>query len=197
MITPELATELIQSLSWMPGYPLGSNSGFKALVDALAELAADDNHARQIIRDVEFKLDKCPMPKHLIEFGIASAPRYEPNFKPRQRYPDEKPWSGEGMFEIWTKRDLAIHQRLADKGKTKEVQQYAAQMLRDFNAYQQRTQKGFARDAEAGVISWNPDVRCHVCNDSGFEYTEIPDPGCGGQVRKCKCKALFPPKAAA
>ncbi|HEY4757768.1 MAG TPA: hypothetical protein VIH43_04360 [Chthoniobacterales bacterium] len=198
MITEKVALELIQSLSWMQGYPHGSESGVKALTDALTELAADDKHAKQIIGDVQLKLDRCPMPVHLTEFGLASAPRYERDFKPRRKYADEMAWHGDGMYSIWTLRDLALHQHLADNGKTKYAREYAFQMLAGFQAYQQRHPgKGFASDAEAGVIPWNPDVRCHVCNDSGFEYTEIPDPGCVGQVRKCKCKALFPPKAAA
>lgn len=192
MISTELAAELIRSLSWMPGYPTGSKSGFKALLDALLELAADDKHAKQIIGDVQLKLDKCPMPKHLIEFGIASAPRYERDFKPRRKYADEMAWNGEGMFGIWTKRDLAIHQHLADNGKTKHAREYAFQMLAAFQKYQQaHPEKGFASETEAGTIPWNPDVRCHVCNDSGFEYTEIPEPGCVGTVRRCKCKAMF------
>jgi hypothetical protein len=192
MISKELAAELITGLSWMPHFPHDSESGKKALLDALMELAADDKHAKQIIGDVQLKLDRCPMPKHMIEFGIASAPRYERDFQPRRRHADEKPWSGDGMFEIWTKRDLALHQNYADNGKTKQARTYAAQMLKGFEEYMQRhQQKGFASETEAGTIPWNPDVRCHVCNDSGYEYTEIPEPGCVGTVRKCKCKAMF------
>jgi hypothetical protein len=80
----------------------------------------------------------------------------------------------------------------ADNGKTKQARTYAAQMLKGFEEYMQRhQQKGFASETEAGTIPWNPDVRCHVCNDSGYEYTEIPEPGCVGTVRRCKCKAMF------
>src|SRR3982751_516926 len=130
MISDKLALELIQNLSWMQHYPAGSESGVKVLKEALQELAADEKHAKQIIGDVQLKLDKCPTPKHLIEFGIASAPRYERDFKPRRKYADEMAWNGEGMFGIWTKRDLAIHQHLADNGKTKHAREYAFQMLK-------------------------------------------------------------------
>src|SRR3954466_7245801 len=192
MISDRLALELIQNLSWMQHYPAGSESGVKVLKEALQELAADEKHAKQIIGDVQLRLDKCPTPKLLIEFALASVPRYERDFQPRRRHADEKPWSGDGMFEIWTKRDLALHQNLADNGKTKQAKTYAAQMLKGFEEYMQRhQQKGFASETEAGTIPWNPDVRCHVCNDSGYEYTEIPEPGCVGTVRRCKCRAMF------
>jgi hypothetical protein len=192
MISKELAAELITSLSWMERFPHDSEAGKKVLLDTLMELAADDQHAMRIIGDVPKHLDRCPTPKQLTQLAIASVPRYEQDFQPRRRHADEKPWSGDGMFEIWTKRDLALHQHLADYGKTKQAKTYAAQMLKGFEEYMQRhQQKGFASETEAGTIPWNPDVRCHVCNDSGYEYTEIPEPGCVGTVRRCKCKAMF------
>jgi hypothetical protein len=191
MISQKLAAELIKSLSWMFAYPTDSKSGFGALVTALLELAADEKHAKQIIGDVQLKLDKCPTPNQLTEFAIASVPRHERDFIPRKRTADEKPWHGDGMFEIWTKRDLALNQNYADHGKTKQSRELAKQMLAGFHEYQMRTQKGFATAEESGTMPWNPDVRCHVCNDSGFEYIEIPDPGCVGTVRKCNCRNLF------
>jgi hypothetical protein len=198
MISQKLAAELIKSLSWMFAYPTDSKSGFGALVTALLELAADEKHAKQIIGDVQLKLDKCPTPNQLTEFAIASVPRYERDFIPRKRTPQEKPWHGDGMFEIWTKRDLAIHQHLADNGKTKQARTYAFQMLAEFQAYQQRNPtRTFATETEAGTIPYNPDARCHVCNDSGFEYIEIPEPGCVGTVRKCNCRKLFRSESAA
>ena len=192
MISEETAMDLVRNLSWMDRFPDAHESGMEALLSAFMEIAHDEDHAKKIIGDVQRTMDRCPTPHQLIELAISSAPRYEPEFKPRKRLPDEKPFHGDGIYEIWTKRDYAICKHLAEHGKTKHAKEYGKQMIAGFLEWAKRhPDRDFAPYQGIGIIPYRHDVRCHVCNDSGFQYIEVPENMGPGTVKQCVCRAVF------
>jgi hypothetical protein len=198
------AAELINRLNWMRFYPYDSEAGKGALMHALIECSRDYRHAEVILQDAQQNFDQCPTPRQLLELAVQHLP--EPTaFRPRRRYRDEKPFHGEGIYEIWTDRDVALHEQLLQSvyrdGKAqgqphRGAREYAKQMLTGWKEYTHQHPDAWE------VPRWQPenqpalshvehhDVRCHVCMDTCWQYVEVLK-GAIGTVRRCICRRML------